>query len=198
MLSSMQELEMQELLERLYDRAEFRISRFGPKNLRMDDLARDLGVSKKTIYSVVESKDALISGIIGRFIKELRQNMETLCASTSIPFEAKFDQHFKLISGALSRFDERVFSELERYYPSIYEWVEQVRRETLPEVLRRLIVQGQQVGYVREDLNLEVFSEAFLQAVQGMFRTNSMNVHKLKPHEIPLALSELFIRAIWK
>ncbi len=188
----------EELTERLVERAEMHITTYGPKHLRMDDLAQDLGVSKKTIYRIVESKDALVRCIIERFVGDVRQRMKALIERKDLPFEEKLNRYFELISQALRRFDSRVFVELERYFPEIYKRIEAIRREVLPEMLTLLMKQGQAEGYVREDLNILVFSEAFLQSVQGMFRSDSMNAHGLQPHEIPTALGELFIRGIRK
>lgn len=188
----------QELYDRLLEAAERHVRTIGPKNLKMDDIARELGVSKKTIYKVVSGKEALIRGIVEGFVIELITKMRTLVESDALTFEAKVEAFFNLISLSLKRFDSRVFMELERYFPAVHTRVESIRREVLPEMLGKLVEQGQKSGEVREDLVISVFAEAFLQSVQGMFRADSMRVHGLEPHEIPVELSQLFIFGIRK
>jgi len=188
----------QELFDRVLNVAERHVRTIGPKNLKMDDIARDLGVSKKTIYKVVSGKEALIRGIVEGFVIELTTKMRTLVESDEYTFEAKVEAFFNLISLSLKRFDSRVFMELERYFPAVHIQVESIRRKVLPEMLGRLVEQGQKSGEVREDLVISVFAEAFLQSVQGMFRADSMRVHGLEPHEIPVELSRLFIHGIRK
>ena len=188
----------QELYERLLEAAERHVQVVGPKNLKMDELARDLGVSKKTIYTVVSGKEALIRGIVEDFTAEVSTKMKQLVESDALSFDDKVEAFFGLISSSLKRFDGRVFMELERYFPDIHKRVESIRREMLPLRLGILIKQGQESGAVREDLNIAVFTEAFLQSVQGMFRADSMRIHGLEPHQIPIALSRLFVFGIRK
>jgi len=193
---AMGKTDRQEFLDRVIERTEFLVRAVGPKNLKMDDLAKDLGVSKKTLYQVVDSKDDLIRAIIERFVMEHRSKMKALVESDHLSVEQKMKSFFELISAGLKRFDARVFMEVERYYPQVFARVESIRREILPEMLGRLLQQGQLEGFVREDIDMRVFSEAFLQAVQGMFRSDSMRIHGLQPHEIPISLSRLFIEGI--
>jgi AcrR family transcriptional regulator len=192
----MRKTDEQELLERLIKCAQQQIITQGPRNLRMDDLAHDLGVSKKTIYQVVPSKEALIEQIIHRFGANVRHGMKAVIEDPDITFEQKVTAFFEWISQSLQRYDQRVFMELERYYPSIFVKVEQIRREVIPEMISLLITQGQMTGSVREDLDIRFFSEAFLQSIQGLFRTDSLNIHGLQPHEIPRRLGKLFIYGI--
>ena len=192
----MRKTDDQELLERLINRAEQQVIDQGPGSLRMDDIARDLGVSKKTIYRVVESKDALIERIIQRFVAEIRGRMYGMVDNPEIPYEQKLGSFFEVISMSLQKLNSRVFMELERYHPKLFDKVEQIRREVVPVVIGRLLEQGQQGGHLRKDLDIRFVSEAFLQAIQGLFRADSLSIHGMQPHEIPLRLGRLFTQGI--
>lgn len=192
----MRKTDDQELLERLNNRVEQLIRTQGLASLRMDDLARDLGVSKKTIYRVVDSKDALVEAFIQRFVIGIRQSMMTLVEDQSIPFEEKLPAYFEVISTSLQRLNSSMFIDLERFYPKLFDKVEQIRREIIPKMISRLLEEGQSHGRLRKDLDIRFISEAFLQAVQGLFRADSLSIHGLQPHEIPLRLGRLFTEGI--
>lgn len=192
----MPENNSQSHMDRLFDKAEARFFEEGVSRVTMDVIANDMGMSKKTIYKLVPGKNKLIEMIMDRFVQRLRRRLDVIPENPDLDFEAKMQKFFELISQTLSKLNRGMFMDLERFFPEIFAEVENIRRRNIPKVIKRLIRLRQESGHIREDVDVEFFSEVFLQSIQGLLRTESMEIHKLKPSEIPVRLGRLFFEGI--
>jgi AcrR family transcriptional regulator len=61
---------------RIIESAEEMFFRYGIKSITMDDIAKQLGMSKKTIYQHFSDKDKLVESLINEHIK---RNTSQMC-----------------------------------------------------------------------------------------------------------------------
>ncbi|MBL7825786.1 MAG: helix-turn-helix transcriptional regulator, partial [Saprospiraceae bacterium] len=64
--------------EKWLKRTEDLFLRVGIKSVTMDDVARELGISKKTLYTFVESKDDLVKKVLERHIMQEKRDCEVM------------------------------------------------------------------------------------------------------------------------
>ena len=78
--------------------------RFGIKSLSMDEIAHQLGISKKTLYEMVSNKESLVELVITAFFEEQRSAIEGICRQATSPIQELFDltRHISGVSGRLS------------------------------------------------------------------------------------------------
>jgi AcrR family transcriptional regulator len=182
--------------ERIFQAAEHRFFEQGPSRVRMDDLAHDLGMSKKTIYKLIPGKEQLMQCIIERTVQKMRQKALSILDDDTLDFPEKSRLFLSHLSDKLSQINSHLLIDLERFFPRTFAIVEQVRRDNLPTLLGKLITEGQKSGYVRDDVDKAFFCECYLQAVQGLMRRDSFERHGLQPKDIPAKLAALFFEGI--
>lgn len=185
-------------LERLVQQAELRFLEEGPSRVSMTHIAQDLGMSKKTIYRIIPSKESLIEMIILRVASGVRKEMDAVLASESLGYDEKIDAFMAVLSRALSRFNRTVFIDLQRSFPRVAEKLEDIRRKNLQHVVTRLIQIGQESGQVQSDVDVPFFVESMLQTIRGLFLPESMARHQLHPSEIPTKVGRFYFRSIRK
>lgn len=111
----------------------------------MADLARELGVSKRTLYEQFSSKEELIATIIDAMINDLRQQDQEILQSTDMDFVGKFKAMLLIYPRIFGSFNERIIEDIQRYFPREWAKIEQFQDEkwqNLEEIIRQGIDEG--------------------------------------------------------
>ena len=135
--------------ERILDKSYELIQRYGLRGFTMDDVASELGISKKTIYKIFDSKNQLISELVDR-IAEVEKTSFLEEISKHEDWFDKFETMLTMYTP--EDIPMRLVEELYRYYPEEKEKIEKMF-EFRQEILYPLIEEGQRLGKIRRDLN---------------------------------------------
>ena len=139
----------------------------GLASLSVDEIARLLGMSKKTIYCVFRSKDEVIAAVIERTLAELRANIMRIMASRT-DFPNRLQQFLGYLSLQANKLSLPLQRDLHRLPPEIIERIVSFRRERILGNLTRLVEEGIHQGYVRSDIDTNVAVLAYLGAVEAV------------------------------
>ena len=123
---------------------------FNKKGLKftMDDIAALLGISKKTIYTVFQDKNSLVSEMVDYCFDSIKESEQKVLADTSLDTIGKIRAILGVLPESYRDIDFRQLYLLKDKYPKIYKKVEQ-RLETGWETTIALIQQGIREGTVR-------------------------------------------------
>ncbi len=126
------------------------IQAFNKKGLKftMDDIAALLGISKKTIYTVFQDKNSLVSEMVDYCFDLIKESEQKVLADTSLDTIGKIRAILGVLPESYRDIDFRQLYLLKDKYPKIYKKVEQ-RLETGWETTIALIQQGIREGTVR-------------------------------------------------
>jgi TetR/AcrR family transcriptional regulator, cholesterol catabolism regulator len=127
----------------------------------MDDVSRELGISKKTLYQYVEDKDDLV----GKFIdNEITMRHEEICKCFRIGYNA-IEELFEIsiFMNKLMRNQSTVTEyDLKKYYPAHYQKTLKARREGIYNYIMINLKKGINEGLYRKELNKEVIAKLYL------------------------------------
>lgn len=166
---------------------------YGYQAFTMDELAHELGVSKKTLYVHFRSKDAIIERIIDLLGAALRTRMEAVMNDPALNFTGKIAGVVSVATGTLAKASPSMLRELQRYAPRIYQKIEDIRSKTIPVVFNRLIRAGINEGSVRPDVDPAFATEFGLQALRGLVQPATLERTQLTlPQTLEKALHLLF------
>lgn len=126
------------------------IQAFNKKGLKftMDDIAALLGISKKTIYTVFQDKNTLVSEMVDYCFDSIKESEQKVLSDTSLDTVGKIRAILGVLPEGYKDIDFRQLYLLKDKYPKIYKKVEQ-RLETGWETTIALIQQGIHEGTVR-------------------------------------------------
>jgi len=146
--------------------------KYGIKSITMDDVAMELGISKKTLYQFVTDKDDLV----GKFIdNEIAVRQEEICKCFGIGFNA-IEELFEIsiFMNKLIR-DQNPATEhdLKKYYPQHFQKTIKARREGIYNYILLNLKKGIKEGLYRKDMNIEIIAKLYLS------RTENNELNKL-------------------
>lgn len=144
-----------EVKQRILQEAFRLIYQSGIKNVTMDDLARHLGMSKKTFYVYYSSKDELIHEII-----QVELSNKSPCLFYN-DYEDVIAQMVALMehgANMLASINPLVFSDLQKYYPRTWALVETHLSVDCDAQIKEQLTKGIQQGYFRPDIDVEILS----------------------------------------
>ncbi|PTX91454.1 TetR/AcrR family transcriptional regulator [Opitutus sp. ER46] len=141
---------------------------YGYQAFTMDQLAHELGVSKKTLYVHFPSKDAIVNQIIDLMGASIQGGMKAVLADPTLTFPQRISGVVDVASANLARLSPAVLRDLERFAPATYRKIEDIRSQTIPVVFGQLVRMGIAEGKVRADVDPAFAAEFWLQAIRGL------------------------------
>ena len=141
--------------------------RIGIKSVSMDDIAREVGVSKKTIYKNFKDKKDLVRRVIESDINNEMQACHE-CYDTSGNAIQKMIDLSKHISHRHRDINPTIVYDLQKYYPSEWELMEKFRNEFIQNSILQNIKEGMAEGLYRNEINPELTSQMYVTLIQGL------------------------------
>jgi AcrR family transcriptional regulator len=152
----------------------------GFRRVTMDDLAEELGMSKKTIYAGFPSKIALLKAVLLNKFDEIEEDLRCITSDSSdvqvslLRLLACVQRHTEEIQPPFVR-------DIQREAPEIFQLVERRRRDVIQRHFGKLFEQGRRVGIIRKDIPTRLIIEILLGATQAMLNPPKMAELKLTP-----------------
>ena len=157
---------MNEELKNILLKARELYMKYGIKSITMDDVARELGISKKTLYQFVTDKDDLV----GKFIdNEIAIRQEEICKCFRIGLNAVEELfEISIFMNKLMR-DQNPTTEydLKKYYPQHFQKTVNARREGVFNYILLNLKKGIKEGLYRKEMNREVIAKLYLWRIEN-------------------------------
>jgi len=169
--------------ERILAQTRDRIYAEGIGNFTMDDVAREAGVSKKTLYRLIPSKDALVSKVIGRQIDAVERRQKAIIADSDLGFQDKMDAVLRSVSDVLSRVRRGTVQELARLSPDLWETI-RARRAKLLQGMVAIIEEGRRSGAIRTDLPAAFIAKYYFQMIDAMVAPQTLMELDMTPSQV--------------
>ncbi|MBA3665128.1 MAG: TetR/AcrR family transcriptional regulator [Bacteroidetes bacterium] len=187
--------EFMEIKDKILQGAEDLFFKYGIKNITMDEVARHLGMSKKTLYQYFKDKDELVHSLIIEKIEEDKIIFgKTHRDSENIVVEAF--EIMKNIREIMGHVNPVLFYELAKFYPKTWNVFNEFKNGFIRENLEESIKRGQELGLVRKDLNVKVASRMRLENIDMSFNQEVFSTDKFNLVDIHVTMTELFLYGI--
>ncbi|HWL15901.1 MAG TPA: TetR/AcrR family transcriptional regulator [Opitutus sp.] len=171
------------LAARILTAAHRHLFEHGYAALTMDELAHEIGVSKKTLYVHFSGKDAIVERIIDAIGASLRVRMDGVLTDSSLTFPQRVSGVVDVAGSTLARLSPPLLRELQRYAPAIYRKLEELRQKNIPYVFGKLIRSGIAEGRVRAEVDPAFAVEFWLHAIRGLVQPASLERTQLTPRQ---------------
>lgn len=163
------------LAQRILATAKERFFRVGLRALTMDDLAHDLGVSKKTLYVHFPSKSAIAEQIIDFIGRAMRSRFDKILDDPALSLSQKLCAIVEVIGANISKISPLMLRDLQREAPGLYQKIEELRQKNIPYVFGRLLQQGHDAGLVRPEIDISFATEFWLHAIRGLMQPDALD-----------------------
>lgn len=152
----------------------------GFSRISMDDLAADLGMSKKTLYAHFSSKDALVQAMLERRVAVIEESLKTIVGSSG-SFIEKFRELAHLLQTRIGEVSPAFLEDIRRFSPEGYGIVERFRARAIPVYFGRIIDEGIREGYLADVAPRPVLIRMVVLSIQGIVRPDVVAELKIHP-----------------
>ncbi|MCP4443529.1 MAG: TetR/AcrR family transcriptional regulator [Aureispira sp.] len=148
-------------LKKILDTAEALFRKYGIRSVTMADIARDLGMSKKTLYLHVENKRDLIDKTLQRHIVDEKGQCLNIIETASDALEELL--HMSIyIQKMIQDMNPSLIFDLKKYHRPIWEKLERYEKEFVFSIVKENLKRGIKEGLYRANLNAEIVSRIYI------------------------------------
>lgn len=135
-------------------------SRYGIRSVTMDDVARELAVSKKTIYKYFENKADLIDRCVDVIQGKIQSKIEETHVRKGNPIEELFEIN-EIVKDILEKHNPALRFQLEKYYPQTARKLFDERRILINRIIYENIERGVDEGWYRKDIAVDIITRLY-------------------------------------
>jgi AcrR family transcriptional regulator len=156
----------------------------GIKSVTMDDIAKHLGMSKKTIYQFFKDKNELVTALIKKRLQDDERDMTDMM-NQSENVIVKMINMMKCSEEIFSRANPIVIHDLQKYHPEAWKEFQNFKSEVIVRTMEELLTEGIAQGYIRPEIDARVMARLRVAQVEMGFNTavypvNEFNVWKVQ------------------
>ncbi len=130
----------------------------------MDDIARELGMSKKTIYQCFTDKNDLVIKTFNHFLKAKEQYCQSSLKAADNPID-EIIKISRFISEEVKGTNPSVFYDLRKYHPDAWKLFENHSNQFIYNQFKNNLLKGMQMGYYRSDANAEIIAQLYISLI---------------------------------
>jgi AcrR family transcriptional regulator len=160
----------QVIKERLVERAGELFLRLGFSRVTMNDIAADLGMSKKTLYDYFPSKEDLLAAMMEKEQKLCARKIEALVDNETMDYFTKLYDLLEVSSAFHSRITVDFMMDIHKSAPAIARQCETFLNERIPLTLRKLLQEGMEKNFLRRDIDTQLVTMVYLSAFHSMMK----------------------------
>jgi AcrR family transcriptional regulator len=146
---------------------------YGIKSITMDDVAREMGISKKTLYRFFNDKKELVEKVI----EHQQETWDVQLAKIREKSENAIDELFRVhshVNEAMKHINPAVNYDLQKYYPEIFDEISRRRRINMQKHLTENMHKGIEQGLYREDINVNIIAMLYLLRIENLVENEMM------------------------
>lgn len=162
---------------------------YGIKSITMDDVARELGISKKTLYQFVKNKTDLVKKVVDFEIRKRAGEFKKLDKSKLNAIEELFEVN-RQINYMLEKHNPSMHYDLRKYYPDIFKRLQVSKREGMLKSMIFNLEKGKKEGLYRKEIDIEIIARMQIARAENVIENSYVSIRDYTSRKF---FSELFI-----
>lgn len=180
---------------KILDRCERLFMRYGIKSVTMDDVARELGMSKKTLYQYFENKEELVHKVTTNHFECQNKMIESVLLESKTAIDEMFG-----IARWMNKMSKDIHPslmfDLRKYHPDSWKVFIEYRNAEIFNSIKHNMERGVREGLYREDLNVEVIARIYIARVEMFIDNEIFPYDKFPPEKTFNVFMDYHIRGI--
>ena len=169
--------------QRIVDAARGHFFSHGFRSVTMDDLAEELGISKKTLYAYFPGKFDLLEAVLADKLTSVESTLREVTRAHPDDFPATLRN---LLAGTQRELDEikpPFVRDMRQKAPDVFKLVERRRAALIQRYMGKFFLDGQRLGMVRKDVPAKLIIEILLAMVQSIMNPPKMEELGMMPKD---------------
>lgn len=181
----------EEILQQTFDLT----MKYGIRSVSMDDIAKALGISKKTIYQHFENKKHLIREMVSSTIERDESEIKTLISASSSAIDeiVSIARHTLQFLRGIS---PTIVFDMKKYYGKEWDLIEQHHYSFFYNIIKANINRGKEEGVYKKDINSDIIAKLFADMTNCIADEEMFPLWDYKRDELYKALITYHIRGL--
>lgn len=189
----------QDVSARIVSVARRRFLEEGFRRVSMDELARDLAMSKKTLYANFKDKHELVHAVILSKLESVESELSAIStAAGAVEFPQLLTDLITCLQRHTSEISIAFVRDIERSMPELFVFIETRRRIFLQSTFGRVLERGKELGKIRTDLDTNILIGILLGTVDAIITPRSLQALGIGPSEGMEAVTTVFFHGVLK
>lgn len=167
----------------------------GIRSVSMDDIAQEMGISKKTIYKWYENKDAIVFAAIENYLKATEDQCNCFAGKSANAIDELF-QTMDMLRQMFGGIHPSVIFDIQKFHPSSWQLIENHKSRFLLERIIDNMNRGIREKLYRTDLDIDVISRLRLGQIGIVFNSDFFPAEKFDQQRVQLACLEHYMLGI--
>ncbi len=181
--------------ERILNAAKDLFWKYGIKSITVDDICKELGMSKKTIYQYFADKDAVVLEITKNEIALREMECDAIC------LQSKNAVHeillmMKQMGEMFSRMHAKLFYDLQKYHPDAWQLFLDYKENYILPLIEKNLKRGIEEGLYRENLNIKIMARLRAHEIQMAFDPAIFPPDKFSLAEVQMQMIDHFLHGV--
>ncbi len=176
---------------RIQEKANELFRRYGIKSITMDEIATQLGVSKKTLYLYFSDKEELVEAVVRNTIKQAQQ----ICNENRDNSKDAVHELFAamdLMQLIFSEMNPAMMYDLEKFHPASYRLFLEHKNKYLYDVIRDNLRRGIEQDLYRPEIDIDLVAKIRLECMMASFNQDVFPPSRYNLSKVHTALIEHF------
>ncbi len=179
----------------ILDVAYRRFADIGFKKVTIDEIAAELGISKKTVYKFFSSKEEILREVVLLKMKLLLEMFEKIQSMKESSVD-KIQAISEIVGTHINEQWQRILTEVRLNAPNLFREIDAIIQKHLALGWQKLFVEGQKGGWIRKDIDPVVFTTAYIGVVRELMKTDFLSKHSLTEAEVPKQVFRMFTEGV--
>jgi len=188
-------LSVLDLKDHIVAEADRLFCRHGIKSITMDDVAAELGMSKKTIYQYFDDKNELVSTFIRQKVSANICMLDQSVARAENPIDEIF-RAVKLVKELFLNINPTLFYDLQKFHPQAWKIFQQFRNEYLYQCIGKNLETGIACGLYRKNIDLDILIRLRIEQIDMVFNQEAYPPATYHPAQVMESITEHFVYGI--
>lgn len=179
--------------ERILAQARKQFFANGYTKVLMAEIAKELGMSKKTLYQYFASKDELVLEVIKVYQQEMQHTVEQLINDQSLAFPDKASQIFKYVATQLHGINPSFIEDIRLNSPKSWLLIQQYKADAAYFRFNALLADGMRNGYIKNNINRSLAVMLYASAIDTIVNPSYIRqVPQQLTNELPFSPDAIF------
>jgi TetR/AcrR family transcriptional regulator, cholesterol catabolism regulator len=178
-------------IERIIQGGEELFLTAGIKSVTMDDIAKHLGMSKKTIYQFFKDKNELVIALVKKKLQDDEDQMCAIISKSGNVIEEMINM-MKCSEEIFSRINPIVIHDMQKYHPDAWKQFQNFKSDVLIHTLEELLTKGIKQGYIRPDIDVKILARMRVSQVELGFNSSIFPVAEFSTWKVQYQFLEHF------
>jgi AcrR family transcriptional regulator len=155
----------------------------GFRSVTMDELAEELGISKKTLYAHFPGKIELLEAVLADKFAGVEAKLNEISRAHPHDFSMALHELLANMQRELDEIKPPFVRDMRQKAPHVFKVIERRRAALIERFFGKLFIEGQRAGMVRKDVPAKLTIEILLAIVQAIMNPLKMEELGMTPKE---------------